>query len=261
MFVDPLAEETFEPYLYTGNNQIMFTDPTGMSKEGGENRYEGVWNHCEEKYDYTLINDDGGNLVDTIEYKGVAMDGKTLDYPVYQDVERYSKPASSEPRVKELARRPGYQKISINKFNGHAIEPVSINGTLSDLIVDYVSEITGSRNLGISLSIVSGNPKKALGILSSGSKGEKLATKLLKYGDNGNLPVPHINNDQFKKAGGELIHKETGTIYRSSNTRHRGKEGEYKIWPAETKDFGKTSKTGGSRTTTTTDHLGNVIGH
>ena len=33
MFVDPLAEQTMEPYLYTGNNPIMFTDPTGMSKD------------------------------------------------------------------------------------------------------------------------------------------------------------------------------------------------------------------------------------
>src|SRR5690606_3835230 len=37
--VDPLTEKTMEPYLYTGNNPIMFTEPAGMSKEGGEHDY------------------------------------------------------------------------------------------------------------------------------------------------------------------------------------------------------------------------------
>ncbi|WP_298955485.1 RHS repeat-associated core domain-containing protein [uncultured Nonlabens sp.] len=42
MNVDPLAEQTMEPYLYAGNNPIRYTDPTGMSKEDyvlGENGY------------------------------------------------------------------------------------------------------------------------------------------------------------------------------------------------------------------------------
>src|SRR5690554_2145009 len=41
--VDPLAEQTMEPYLYTGNNPIMFTDPTKMSKDDWVLGSEGIY--------------------------------------------------------------------------------------------------------------------------------------------------------------------------------------------------------------------------
>ena len=104
------------------------------------------------------------------------------------------------------------------------------------------------------------NIVKDISKLKQGSAAEKTAQKLQKYGEGGKLPIPQgENKSQFFKKGGELIHKETGAIYRKSNTTHRGKDGEYKIWPQGTKDFGKTSKTSGQRITT--DNNGKIIGH
>jgi len=69
--LDPLVEETFEPYSYTGNNPINFTDPTGMSKEGGEDWFKKgddiVWF---DRTDTEFKDEDGGT------WKNV---GATLD--------------------------------------------------------------------------------------------------------------------------------------------------------------------------------------
>lgn len=54
MFVNPLAEKTFEPYSYTGNNPIMFTDPTGMKGES---------THTDLKGNVIAVYDDGDNGV------------------------------------------------------------------------------------------------------------------------------------------------------------------------------------------------------
>ena len=103
------------------------------------------------------------------------------------------------------------------------------------------------------------NIVKDISKLKQGSAAEKTAQKLQKYGKEGNLPTPLFESEQFGKSSGEVIHKKTGAVYRKSNTTHRGKEGEFKIWPKGTKDFGKTSKTTGQRITT--DQNGKIIGH
>ena len=94
------------------------------------------------------------------------------------------------------------------------------------------------------------NIVKDISKLKQGSAAEKTAQKLQKYGEEGNLPTPKTDKRQFKTSEGEIVHEKTGAVYRKSNTTHRGKEGEFKIWPKGTKDFGKTSKTTGQRITT-----------
>ncbi len=96
--------------------------------------------------------------------------------------------------------------------------------------------------------------------LKVGSQGQKLATKLMKYSTDGKLPTPTNNAKQFnKQKNGDYVHNGTGAVYRKSDTQHKGKTGEYKVFPKGTKEFGSSSKSSGSRVTT--DYDGNVLGH
>src|SRR5690606_9585305 len=66
--VDPLVEATFEPYSYVGNNPIMFTDPTGMSKsgiDGVDNEYR-VYKSQGQVQKVEYVSNKGGDNIDYI---------------------------------------------------------------------------------------------------------------------------------------------------------------------------------------------------
>ena len=93
------------------------------------------------------------------------------------------------------------------------------------------------------------------------SKGQMLATKLMKKTSTGKIPTPQTDINQFEKIKGtnDYKHKDTGAIYKKSYTQHKGKDGEYKIYPKGTTNFGEVSKKTGTRVTVSTD--GGVLGH
>ena len=75
------------------------------------------------------------------------------------------------------------------------------------------------------------------------SKGQMLATKLMKKTSTGKIPTPQTDINQFEKIKGtnDYKHKDTGAIYKKSYTQHKGKDGEYKIYPKGTTNFGEAS--------------------
>lgn len=73
--MDPLAEQTFEPYLYAGNNPIRYVDPTGMSKD------DWVYNKSEETYHWDARVSGSGDVKDgNYEYVGKGLNDVRAHY-------------------------------------------------------------------------------------------------------------------------------------------------------------------------------------
>jgi len=73
---DPMGQYS-SPYMGMGNNPIGLIDPDGGSTEGSDNKYKGVWNKETNKYDYTYIDNTGGDFYDIVNYEGGQKDGIT----------------------------------------------------------------------------------------------------------------------------------------------------------------------------------------
>jgi hypothetical protein len=114
-------------------------------------------------------------------------------------------------------------------------------GLFCNIIKNDEEGIT-TYSLGLAIPGVSAN------IIKLGKGGYKLANKLLKFGEEGKLPVP-LNLEGKLKSGFRKLHGdqgyehiETGAIYHKSKTTHCGKTSQqWKVYPRGTVDFKKST--------------------
>lgn len=135
MFVDPLAEETMEPYLYTGNNPIMFTDPTGMSKEG---KYFGYNQNIRSTGSHTY-------------YRSTTHSGSSRGYKT-----NYSKgflPGSTQRSHNHLYAT---QK---NSFKGTNVEMTTTTNSKNLGLVGYLSNVAPLHKISETISVTTTNVK------------------------------------------------------------------------------------------------------
>ena len=168
------------------------------------------------------------------------------------------------PRL--IDKSPGFRKYDATP---PAIKQVCVFDVLYDLAIEYISKYTGINSTYLEFASMFLNPKKGISTtanllkrLKTGSKGYKLAEKLLKFGNGRRLPTPSLDKEQFRRVEDFWVHIETGSIYKKSHTSH-GNPGnigtQWKIYPKNTTEFGKQAKEAAYRVTI--DYNGNVVGH
>jgi len=135
--------------------------------------------------------------------------------------------------------------------------------TVTDGIGLFYNIVKNDKEGIATYSLALAIPGVSANLMKLGKGGFNLVNKLLKYSEEGKIPVPMDLkgnlNKAFKKLKGDqgFEHIETGTIYRKSYTTHGSKtEVQWKVYPEGTTDFSKNS---GNRVTIDGD--GTVIGN
>ncbi len=234
--IDPVTHFEFSTYSAFDNNPIIFADPSGADAIATN-----------------VVNEDTGEVFHID-------DGYDFEFKVSSSDFAEIKTGGAIPkRLKWSWTKEFWRQV----WNGTINSDGSVAGDATQLLVtdeikdglEAIDQISNGNYRAAILTLFLRKVQKA-------KKGAKLIKKLFKHGKKGKMPTPDINIEQFEKKGDKFIHKKTGAIYKKSHTSHGnvGNTGkQWKAWPKGTKDFGKTSKTTGTRVTI--DGGGNVIGN
>ncbi|MBP2834246.1 hypothetical protein J8281_18765 [Aquimarina sp. U1-2] len=233
--IDALAESYYAhtPYHYSKNNPVVYKDPTGLFTD--------------------VVNEETGE-------KYHVDDGYDFEWVVSADTFGEIKEAGEIPNNLKWDRTKAFWKQvwqNVTTSDGSVSDDVTqmmITDEIEDGI-ETIDQLSNGQYAGAALTLF-------LRKLQKGKKGYNLVKKLFKNGKKGKLPIPSLDEEQFKRVGDKFVHKKTGAIYTKSYTSHgnTGNVGEqWKAWPKGTTDFGSTSKKTGTRVTIDGD--GKVIGN
>src|SRR5690606_10651957 len=203
--VDPLAEETMTPYQYVTNNPIMFTDPTGMSAEGGDDWFkkgdEIVWF---DRTDTEFKDGDGG----TWKNVGATLDDVKQNLNIHEDtiVKWTTVDALSFGRG-DGGRKGTFAPVVI-KNTAHISFDFSVEGTENtkgfSTLVDGQSKISG-LNVNVKMSSETNAPGTMLinlggniGLRELTPIGNRNVIASTPFAD---LPYPMLSNYQWHASG------------------------------------------------------------